>query len=96
MNESMIAAGIVIGGLVIIIFMLITTVTTKLNSLETQIKSLKFTLDQVANQVEVPEHPINDELRKMLKEGKEVKAIKEARQILGLSLLEAKQYVDKL
>ena len=92
----MITAGIVIGGLVIIIFMLITTVTPKLNSLETQIKSLKFTLDQVANQVEVPEHPINDKLRKMLKEGKEVKAIKEARQVFGLSLLEAKQYVDKL
>ena len=92
----MITAGIVIGGLVIIIFMLITTVTPKLNSLETQIKSLKFTLDQVANQVEVPEHPINDKLRKMLKEGKEVKAIKEARQVLGLSLVEAKQYVDKL
>lgn len=96
MNESMITAGIVIGGLVIIIFMLITTVTTKLNSLEIQVRSLKFTLDQVANQVEVPEHPINDELRKMLKEGKEVKAIKEARQVLGLSLVEAKQYVDKL
>ena len=96
MNELMITAGIVIGGLVIIIFMLITTVTPKLNSLETQIKSLKFTLDQVANQVEVPEHPINDKLRKMLKEGKEVKAIKEARQVFGLSLLEAKQYVDKL
>ena len=96
MNELMITAGIVIGGLVIIIFMLITTVTPKLNSLETQIKSLKFTLDQVANQVEVPEHPINDKLRKMLKEGKEVKAIKEARQVFGLSLVEAKQYVDKL
>ena len=96
MNESMITAGIVIGGLVIIIFMLITTVATKLNTLETQVKSLKFTLDQVANQVEVPEHPINDELRKMLEEGKEVKAVKEARQVLGLSLLEAKQYVDKL
>ena len=96
MNESMITAGIVIGGLVLIIFMLITTVTTKLNSLETQIKSLKFTLDQVANQVEVPEHPINDQLRKMLKEGKEVQAIKEARRVLGLSLLGAKQYVDKL
>ena len=96
MNELMITAGIVIGGLVIIIFMLITTVTTKLNSLETQVRSLKFTLDQVANQVEVPEHPINDELRKMLKEGKEVKAIKEARQLFGLSLVEAKQYVDKL
>ena len=87
---------IVIGGLVVIIFMLITTVSSKFNSLEARVKSLKFTLDQVAKQVEVPEHPINDELRKLLKEGKKVQAIKEARQVLGLSLLEAKHYIDGL
>lgn len=96
MNELMVIASIVIGAMVIIIFLLITTVSSKLNSLETRVKSLKVTLDQVANQVDVPEQPINDKLRKLLKEGKEVKAVKEARQVLGLSLLEAKQYVDKL
>lgn len=96
MNELIVIEGIGIGGLVIIIFMLITTVSSKLNSLETRVKNLKFTLDQVANQVDVPEHPINDKLRKLLKEGKGVKAVKEARQVLGLSLLEAKQYIDKL
>ena len=87
---------IIIGGLVVIIFVLITTVSSKLNSLETRIKSLKFTLDQVANQVDVPEHPINKKLRRLLKEGKGVQAVKETRQVLGLSLLEAKQYVDDL
>jgi len=93
---------IIIGGLAVIIFLLITTVSTvftvssRLNSLETRVKSLKFTLDQVAKQVEVPEHPINDKLRKLLEEGKNVQAVKEARQVLGLSLLEAKQYVDGL
>lgn len=92
----MVIPSIVIGAMVIIIFLLITTVSSKLNSLEIRVKSLKVTLDQVANQVDVPEQPINDKLRKLLKEGKEVKAVKEARQVLGLSLLEAKQYVDKL
>ena len=87
---------IIIGGLVVIILVLITTVSSKLNSLETQIKSMKFTLDQVAKQVDVPEHPINEKLRRLLKEGKGVQAVKEARQVLGLSLLEAKQYVDDL
>ena len=87
---------IIIGGLVAIIFVLVTTVSSKLNSLETRIKSLKFTLDQVANQVDVPEHPINEKLRRLLKEGKGAQAVKEARQVLGLSLLEAKQYVDDL
>ena len=87
---------IIIGGLVVIILVLITTVSSKLNSLETQIKSMKFTLDQVAKQVDVPEHPISEKLRRLLKEGKGVQAVKEARQVLGLSLLEAKQYVDDL
>lgn len=87
---------IVIGGLVVIVFLLVTTVSSKINSLETRIKSLKFTLDQVAKHVDVPEHPINEKLRNLLKEGKEVQAVKEARQGLGLSLLEAKQYVDGL
>ena len=87
---------IIIGGLVVIILVLITTVSSKLNSLETQIKSMKFTLDQVAKQVDVPEHPINEKLRRLLKEGKGVQAVKEARQVLGLSLLEEKQYVDDL
>lgn len=85
-----------IGALVAIIFVLITTVSSKLNSLEIRIRSLKFTLDQVANQVDVPEHPINEKLRRLLNEGKGVQAVKEARQVLGLSLLEAKQYVDDL
>ena len=87
---------IIIGGLVVIIFVLIITVSSKFNSLEIRINSMKFTLDQVAKQVDVPEHPINEKLRRLLKEGKGVKAVKEARQVLGLSLLEAKQYVDDL
>ncbi|MBR7554091.1 hypothetical protein ACFFJI_04925 [Allobacillus sp. GCM10007491] len=87
---------IIIGGLVVIIFLLITTVSSKLNFLETRIKSLKFTLDQVTSHVDVPEHPINEKLRVLLKEGKEVQAVKEVRQAFGLSLLEAKQYVDGL
>ena len=87
---------IFIGVLLVIIFLLSTIVIDKLNRLETRFKSMKATLDQVANQVEVPEHPINDELRKLLKEGKTVQAVKEVREVLGLSLLEAKQYIDAL
>ena len=87
---------IFIGVLLVIIFLLTTTVIEKLNRLETRFKSMKATLDQVANQVKVPEHPINDELRKLLKEGKNVQAVKEVRVVLGLSLLEAKLYIDAL
>ncbi|XRG79024.1 ribosomal protein L7/L12 [Rossellomorea sp. GAMAL-10_SWC] len=85
-----------IGILLVIVFVLITTVIDKLNKLEKRLNNIKATLDQVANVLEVPEHPINDELRKLLKEGKEIQAIKEVRNVLGLSLIEAKQYVDAL
>lgn len=83
---------IILGVLFVIIFMLY----DKLTKLEMRFNRMKATLDQIANQVEVSEHPINDELRKLLKEGKDVQAVKKAREVLGLSLLEAKQYVDAL
>lgn len=83
---------IIFGVLFVIIFMLY----DKLTKLEMRFKRMKATLDQIALQVEVPEHPINDELRILLKEGKDVQAVKKAREVLGLSLLEAKQYVDAL
>lgn len=85
-----------LGLLLVIVFVLIKTVIDKLNKIENRMKNIKVTLDQIATVVEVPEHPINNELRKLLKEGKEIQAIKEVRTILGLSLLEAKQYVDAL
>ena len=83
---------IILGVLLVIIFMLY----DKLTKLEMRFNRMKATLDQIANQVEVSEHPINDELRKLLKEGKDVQAVKKAREVLGLSLLEAKLYVDAL
>jgi ribosomal protein L7/L12 len=58
--------------------------------LEGRIKRMQFTLDQITQQSGLPENPINDELRKLIKEGEDVKAIKKARETLGLSLLEGK------
>lgn len=87
---------IIMGGLVVIIILLITVFSGRINSLENQVKSLRDRVNQVANQVEVPEHPINERLRELLKEGQQIKAIKEAREALGLSLVEAKRYVDGL
>ncbi|MCI1694995.1 ribosomal protein L7/L12 [Aneurinibacillus aneurinilyticus] len=71
-------------------------VLNKMAIIERQIKSQKFILDQILKQLEVNEHPINDEVRKLLKEQNDVKAIKMVREVLGLSLIEAKQYVDRI
>ena len=64
--------------------------------LDGRVKGLKYTLDQISKQIDVPEKPINNELRQLLNEGNDVKAVKRVRETLGLSLVEAKQYVDEL
>ncbi|SFE35305.1 hypothetical protein [Alteribacillus iranensis] len=57
---------------------------------------MKSTLDQLARQMVGEENPINDNLRKLIHKGREVRAVKEARDTLGLSLAEGKEYVDAL
>ena len=66
---------------------------SKLNS---RMKGLEYRLEQITKQVDVPEYPINNELRQILIEGNDVKAVKRVRETLGLSLIEAKQYIDVL
>ncbi|WP_246001107.1 hypothetical protein [Oceanobacillus piezotolerans] len=67
-----------------------------MGKLEGRIKGRQYNLDQLSKQLELPENPINDELRALIKDGKDVKAVKKARETLGLSLLEGKNYIDKL
>lgn len=69
---------------------------TKVVALEGQIRGMKYTLNELAKHSDIPENPINDELRDLLNEGEEVKAVKLVRETLGLTLLEAKQYTDRL
>ncbi|MFD2114347.1 hypothetical protein ACFSTH_00815 [Paenibacillus yanchengensis] len=66
-----------------------------------QMKSMKHSLDQITkklilNDETVSNDAINNELRKLLLEGHDVKAVKLARESFGMSLLEAKQYIDAL
>ncbi|MED4442850.1 hypothetical protein CON34_26930 [Bacillus thuringiensis] len=42
------------------------------------------------------EPEINKELHQLVEEGKKITAVKRVREAFGFSLLEAKQYVDKL
>lgn len=75
---------------------LVGKIDSRINKIDNHIKGIKYTLDQISKQVDVPENPINKDLRQLLNEGNDVKAVKRARETLGLSLLEAKQYVDAL
>ena len=83
----------IVGGLLLLIFIYLLTTVDKLKG---RVKGLEYRLEQISNQKNVPENPINNELRQLLKEGNDVKAIKRARETLGLSLLEGKQYIDAL
>ncbi|EKN67025.1 hypothetical protein BABA_13362 [Neobacillus bataviensis LMG 21833] len=82
--------------LIIIAFLFIIKLLAKVDKLEGSIKRMQYTLDQLTQQSGLPENPINDELRKLIKEGEDIKAIKKARETLGLSLLEGKEYIDRL
>lgn len=69
---------------------------SKIDRLEGRIRNTQQILEQIAAQYDMPENPVNDELRRLINEGKEIQAIKRAREALGLSLIEGKQYVDSL
>lgn len=82
--------------LIIIFLLIVINLSVKVGKLEGRIKRMQSTLDQLTKQAGLPEHPINNELRKLINEGEDVKAIKKAREALGLSLLEGKEYIDQL
>jgi len=67
-----------------------------INKLDDRVKGMKYKLNQIYRHMDVPEKPIDNELRELLHEGHDVKAVKRVRETLGLSLVEAKQYVDTL
>lgn len=63
------------------------SVYNKVSAMEARIKTM---------QVSLPPHLVQNEVLQLVRKGKEVAAVKKAREALGLSLLEAKQYVDAL
>ncbi|GGD15752.1 hypothetical protein [Pontibacillus salipaludis] len=67
-----------------------------LKKVDKEYKQVKNKVDRIKRDVDVSEPEVNEELRTLIQKGEEVKAVKRARQALGLSLLEGKQYVDVL
>lgn len=86
---------VLLSGLMFVILYLL-TVSIRISALQAQVRSLKAVVNRVADLVDLPEPRINDRLRILVEEGKMVQAVKEAREALGFSLVEAKQYVDGL
>lgn len=83
--------------IIIVILLFIYMVTSsRIKALENQIKSMKVKIDQLSINGDVQVNPLDDDVRKLLYEGKDVRAVKAVRDALGLSLLGAKQYVDAI
>ena len=72
---------------VFILFICLYLLST-VNKLNSRVKGLEFTLEQMSKQVDVAENPINNELRQLLKEGNDVKAVKRVREIWVLIVAE--------
>lgn len=74
----------------------------KLNKIEkktdTRLKRMEDRLQLISKEMGIidREPEINKELRQLMEEGKTVTAVKRVREAFGFSILEAKQYVDKL
>lgn len=88
----------IIIGIVSIVAAVVLGFIGKINQLQSDIKRMNVTLNKIAEEVGVAEttRNIDSELRNLIAEGKEIKAIKRLRMVSGLGLKEAKEYVDNL
>ncbi|MFB5252130.1 hypothetical protein ACE38F_17470 [Bacillus mycoides] len=77
-------------------------IAEKINKIEkktdARLKRIEDRLQSITNEMGIVdrEPEINKELRQLVEDGKTITAVKRVREAFGFSLLEAKQYVDKL
>ncbi|WP_286230873.1 ribosomal protein L7/L12 [Neobacillus mesonae] len=70
------------------------SILNKLNTIEQKLTGTKkITLEKKQN--EFDDSLLREEVRQLLLEGKKIKAVKRVRERTGISLVEAKQYVDQ-
>ncbi len=77
-------------------------IAEKLNKIEkrtdARLKRIEKQLQLITKEMGIVERDpeINKELRQLVEDGKTITAVKRVREAFGFSILEAKQYVDKL
>ena len=70
-----------------------------MGKLRNEVKLMRGTLNRIAEMVWVTEivtKEEKEELKRLLSEGKNIQAVRRCREITGLGLKEAKEYVDGL
>jgi len=68
----------------------------RVQALERRVKRTQELLGKVADRLGVPEDPLETEIRQLLAQGKTVQAIQRVREVRGLTLKEAKEFVDSI
>lgn len=87
---------IIFGAILVGVYLMYMGMAQQIKAMEKRIKTMEATIRQFSADGEVTEPAVNDELRKLVAQGKSVQAVKQAREEFGLSLLDAKRYVDAL
>lgn len=79
-----------------LILILVLFLSANVYKLQGQIKGLKYSLDQISKQMDLPNDPANKEVQTLIDTGEDIKAVKRSREIFGFTLLEGKEYVEAL
>lgn len=86
------AIGAVLGGVAGAYLLL----NQRIKAVEVRLEHMAKRMEQLEAEAGFEEPAINEELRRLIDEGQEVRAVKAARVAFGYSLIEAKQYIDGL
>ncbi|CEG22421.1 hypothetical protein BN1080_01349 [Planococcus massiliensis] len=87
---------LIVGVVLAAMLLLYASVNERFKTMEKQMAAMRKTIDALRKGGPVEDPKVDAELRELLAQGKDVQAVKLAREYLGLSLLDAKNYVDSL
>ncbi|HOV27640.1 MAG TPA: ribosomal protein L7/L12 [Pseudobacteroides sp.] len=79
-----------------LLVLILISFSSSINQLRNEIKRTNTILEKIAKQIGVPEPPVDSVIRNLVAEGKKIEAIKRYREITGVGLKEAKDYIDSI
>ncbi len=85
-----------VGVALVAVWVVYVVLNQQIQALEVRMKQMSKRIEQLEAEVVLEEPAINEELRRLIAEGQEIRAVKAARVAFGYSLIEAKQYIDGL
>jgi len=87
---------LIIGVVLAAMLLLYSSVNERFKAMEKRMAAMQKNIDALRKGEPAEDPKVDSELRELLAQGKNIEAVKMARESLGLSLLDAKTYVDSL